>query len=141
MSLTDLPAVNACLNATSAGLLILGYYHIRRGNRQAHRRCMLGALAVSVAFLTCYLVYHAQAPRTVFKHPPWFRPVYLGILLTHTVLAAAIVPLALVTWHRAWREQFAAHKLLARWTWPCWLYVSVTGVVIYLVLYQVFPQR
>jgi uncharacterized membrane protein YozB (DUF420 family) len=140
MTLSSLPAVNACLNTAGAILLGLGYYFIRRGNRQGHQRCMVAAFVVSCLFLACYLTYHVQAPRTVFREPPWFRPIYLVILLSHTVLAAAIVPLALLALYRAWQGQFERHKRLARWTWPVWMYVSVTGVLIYLLLYHIFRQ-
>jgi len=140
MTLSSLPAVNAGLNTASAILLVLGYFFIRRGNRQAHQRCMVAAFAVSCLFLACYLTYHAQMPRTVFREPQWFRPIYLVILLSHTVLAAAIVPLALMTLYRAWNGQFERHQRIARWTWPIWMYVSVTGVLIYFLLYHIFPQ-
>lgn len=146
MTYTDLPLVNACLNATSAVLLLLGWNFIRSGHRDAHRSCMMGALGTSVAFLACYLYYHWRmqqvhgAAHTKFVDPAWFRPIYLTILLTHLVGAIAIVPLVLMTVSRAFKERFEAHKAIARWTLPIWLYVSVTGVVIYLLLYQVFPQ-
>ena len=146
MTIHDLPAVNATLNGLSAVLLALGFFFIKRGNKIAHRNCMISAFCTSVIFLGCYLTYHGylalvlhQGP-TRFLNPPWFRPVYLTILLTHTILAAAIVPLILVTLHRARKQQFEAHKKIARWTWPLWMYVSVTGVVIYLLLYRIFPQ-
>jgi uncharacterized membrane protein YozB (DUF420 family) len=141
MSFSDLPAVNATLNGLSAILLTAGFVFIRRGNRAAHRRCMVTAVIVSTLFLICYLTYHAKAGRTVFRNPEWFRPFYLTLLLTHTVLAVAIVPLVIVTFIRALRERFDAHKKIARWTWPLWLYVSVTGVIIYWLLYIKFPQR
>jgi uncharacterized membrane protein YozB (DUF420 family) len=147
VSLASLPAINACLNGLSAVFLSAGYYFIRRKRQLAHRNCMIAAFITSTLFLACYLSYHGylayhlrQGP-TVFKEPGWFRPVYLGILLTHTVLAAAIVPLALITLQRALRQRFELHKRIARWTWPCWIYVSVTGVLIYLLLYQIFPQK
>ena len=140
MSLTDLPAVNACLNGLSAIFLTAGYVFIRRQNKIAHRNCMLAALVTSTIFLTCYLIYHAYAGRTVFRDPQWFRPYYLALLLTHTVLAVVIVPLILVTVTRALRERFDAHRRIARWTWPLWMYVSVTGVLIYYLLYHRFPQ-
>jgi uncharacterized membrane protein YozB (DUF420 family) len=147
MSLADLPAVNACLNGISAIFLGAGYYFIRRKNRIAHRNCMIAAFVASTIFLACYLTYHGylayylhQGP-TVFRKPPGFRPIYLGILLTHTLLAVVIVPLALITLSRAVRQRFDQHKKIARWTWPCWMYVSVTGVLIYLLLYQIFPQK
>ncbi len=147
MTLADLPVVNAGLNGLSAVLLGVGYWFIRRGNRVSHRKCMLAAFAASALFLACYLTYHSylayhlhRGP-TVFKDPAWFRPIYLVILLTHTVLAAVIVPLALITLARALRERFDRHKIIARWTWPLWMYVSVTGVLIYLLLYRIFPQH
>jgi uncharacterized membrane protein YozB (DUF420 family) len=101
---------------------------------------MIAAFVTSTLFLICYLAYHAKAGRTVFKDPAWFRPWYLTLLLTHTVLAAVIVPLALITLSRALKQRFDRHKAIARWTWPIWMYVSVTGVVIYLLLYKIFPQ-
>ena len=142
MSLTDLPAVNACLNGLSAVFLTTGYVFIRRGNKIAHRNCMVSAFVTSTIFLICYLTYHFTV-RTVtrFEKPEWFRPIYLMILLTHTVLAVVIVPLVLMTLDRALKQRFDLHKKIARWTWPLWMYVSVTGVVIYLLLYQVFPQN
>ncbi len=142
MTAADLPAVNATLNGLSAALLGWGYWHIKRQRPRAHRNCMLAAVGTSTLFLISYLTYHALV-RTVtrFQDPAWFRPIYLLILLTHTVLAMALVPLVGVTLYRALRERFDSHRRIARWTWPVWMYVSVTGVVIYLLLYQVFPQR
>lgn len=140
MQLSDLPALNAALNATSFCCLVAGYVQIRRGRREAHRAFMMGALVASSLFLASYLYYHSHAGRTVFRDPAWFRPVYLVILLTHTVLAVAILPMVLTTvWHAA-RGQFERHKRIARWTWPLWVYVSATGVLIYFLLYQIFPQ-
>ena len=140
------PAVNACLYCISALFLGAGYYFIRRKNQTAHRNCMIAAFAVSTLFLACYLTYHGylayylhRGP-TPFRGPAGFRPIYLGILLTHTLLAMLIVPLALITLHRALRQRFELHRKIARWTWPCWMYVSVTGVVIYYLLYIRFPQ-
>ena len=147
MSITDLPAVNAGLNGLSAVLLSCGYYYIRQKNQTAHRNCMIAALISSALFLCCYITYHGylgyvlhQGP-TVFRNPAWFRPIYLTILLTHTLLAIVIVPLVLMTVRRAQKSRFDAHRRIARWTWPLWMYVSVTGVIIYLLLYQIFPQR
>ena len=140
MNLSDLPAVNACLNSLSAILLAVGYRFIRRKNILAHRNCMIGAFLVSTIFLISYVVYHFKAGRTVFKDPAWFRPIYLTILLTHTILAVAIVPMVLITLSRALKQRFDRHRRIARWTWPLWMYVSVTGVIIYLLLYQIFPQ-
>jgi uncharacterized membrane protein YozB (DUF420 family) len=146
MSIYDLPAVNASLNGVSAVCLTAGFVFIRRNNKLAHRNCMVSAFCVSILFLACYLAYHTylavvlhQGP-TRFLHPAWFRPIYLAILLTHTVLAAVIVPMILITLNRALRERFDAHKSIARWTWPLWMYVSVTGVAVYFLLYQIFPQ-
>ena len=142
MSLTDLPAVNACLNGLSAVFLTTGYVFIRRGNKIAHRNCMVSAFVTSTIFLVCYLTYHFSV-RTItrFREPEWFRPIYLTLLLTHTVLAVVIVPLVLMTLHRAVKQRYDLHKRIARWTWPLWMYVSVTGVVIYLLLYRIFPQH
>ena len=147
MTILDLPAVNATLNGLSAILLSLGYFFIKRGNKIAHRNCMVSAFCVSVVFLICYLTYHTylgvvlhRGP-THFVNPAWFRPIYLTILLTHTILAVTIVPMILMTLNRARLQRFDLHKKIARWTWPLWMYVSVTGVVVYLLLYQIFPQR
>jgi protein SCO1/2/putative membrane protein len=131
-----LPALNAVLNTTAAALLAWGWTLIRRGHREKHRRVMLAAFATSVLFLTSYLVYHAQAGSVRFQKTGPIRTVYLTILLTHTVLAAAVAPLALVTLTRALKGRFESHRAIARWTLPIWLYVSVTGVVVYLMLYR-----
>jgi uncharacterized membrane protein YozB (DUF420 family) len=141
VNFSDLPAVNASLNGLSAVFLLLGFRFIRQKNVPAHRRCMLSAVATSTLFLACYLTYHFKAGRTVFKDPAWFRPIYLTLLLTHTLLAVGIVPMVIITLSRALRQRFDRHKQIARWTWPLWMYVSVTGVLIYFLLYQVFPQR
>jgi len=147
MAFSDLPAVNAFLNGLSAVLLAAGYYFIRKRNKIAHRNCMVSAFVASVLFLICYISYHGYMAAvlhkgpTVFKDPAWFRPIYLTILLTHTALAAVIVPLVLITLNRAVQQRFELHKRIARWTWPLWMYVSVTGVVIYFVLYIKFPQK
>ena len=141
MNLSDLPAVNASLNCLSAILLSAGYYFIRRKNQAAHRNCMVAAVCTSTLFLISYLVYHSQAGRTVFREPQWFRPIYLTILLTHTVLAVVIVPMVLVTLSRAIQGRFELHRKVACWTWLLWMYVSTTGVLIYLLLCQIFPQK
>jgi uncharacterized membrane protein YozB (DUF420 family) len=133
---SDLPALNAGLNSLATVLLLAGYRQIRRRNIAAHRACMVAAFCVSTLFLISYLVYHAQVGSVPFRRHGWIRPVYFTILITHIVLAAAIVPLALVTLWRAWRERFDRHRAIARWTLPLWLYVSVTGVVIYVMLYR-----
>lgn len=140
MTVQDLPAVNACLNGLSTVFLTVGFVMIRRKNVPAHRACMVCALISSVVFLTCYVIYHAQVGHTSFRDPAWFRPIYLVFLASHVLLAVAIVPMVLVTVYRAARGRFDKHKRIARWTWPLWMYVSVTGVVIYLLLYKIFPQ-
>lgn len=131
-----LPTVNAALNATAAILLITGYILIRQGRKEAHRKVMLAAFATSVLFLISYLVYHFQVGSVRFQKQGTIRTVYLSILLTHTVLAAAVPPLAIVTLRRAWRGQVALHRRIARITLPVWLYVSITGVVVYWMLYR-----
>ena len=146
MTYTDLPLINACLNTTCTVLLVLGWVYIRAGRKVAHRNCMIAALCTSTLFLACYLYYHYQMQQqqgtahTKFVDPAWFRPIYLTILFTHLIGAFAIVPLVLMTVSRAAKERFEAHKAIARWTLPIWLYVSVTGVVIYFLLYRIFPQ-
>lgn len=132
----SLPAVNASLNALAAVLLVTGYALIRRRRWIAHRNVMTAALVCSVLFLASYLIYHAQVGSVRFPGTGTPRAVYLGILLTHTVLAAAVPFLAGVTVVRAWRKRYPQHKKLARWTLPIWLYVSVTGVVVYWMLYR-----
>jgi uncharacterized membrane protein YozB (DUF420 family) len=141
VSIHDLPAVNASLNGLSAFFLTAGFVFIRQKNKIAHRNCMIAAFCTSVIFLGCYLTYHLSVQTvTHFRNPEWFRPVYLAILLTHTVLAVVIVPMILITLNRARLQRFELHKKIARWTWPLWMYVSVTGVAVYLLLYQIFPQ-
>jgi len=133
-----LPTVNATLNGISAVLLSLGYVFIRRKKPHIHKRFMVAAFAVSVLFFISYVTYHASAGSTHFTGQGWIRPVYFTILITHILLAAAIVPLAIITLVRALRRKFHNHKRIARWTLPIWFYVSVTGVVVYLLLYH-FP--
>jgi len=141
MSTRDLPALNALLNFTAFLLLVIGRRFIRAGNRAAHQRTMLSALAVSTTFLASYLTYHALWGSTRFPESLGaLRAVYLGILLSHTILAVVNLPLIILTVVRAARGQFAAHRKIARIAWPVWMYVSVTGVVIYLLLYQVAPR-
>jgi uncharacterized membrane protein YozB (DUF420 family) len=130
-----LPALNAILNSTSAVLLVVGYVMIRAKKVAAHKTCMVSAFLVSTLFLISYLVYHSQAGSVAYTGTGWLRGVYFTILITHILLAAAILPLALITLYRAWKEQFDRHARIARWTLPIWLYVSVTGVAIYLMLY------
>jgi uncharacterized membrane protein YozB (DUF420 family) len=141
MNYSELPHLNAFLNATSGVLLITGYFFIRRRQITAHRACMIGALCVSTLFLASYLVYHFNHGSTKFTGQGLVRPLYFTILGTHTVLAVVIVPLILLTLRRAWRGEFARHTRIARWTFPLWLYVSITGVIVYLMLYQLYPAR
>ena len=142
MSISDLPAVNASLNGLSAVFLAAGFIFIRRKNIPAHRRCMLSAFATSAVFLACYLTYHFSVRAvTRFSGQGWVRPFYFVLLISHIVLAMVILPLAIVTLTRGLRERFDAHRKIARWTWPLWMYVSVTGVLVYLMLYQLYPAR
>lgn len=146
MQLQDLPLINAILNSCSALLLLAGYAAIKRDQKERHKRCMVSALITSTLFLTCYVIYHVGMQRvygsahTRFVDPAWFRPWYLALLASHLLLAIAIVPMVLMTVYHAIRGNFERHRKIARWTWPCWMYVSVTGVVIYLLLYRIFPQ-
>jgi putative membrane protein len=135
MGIQDLPALNASLNALAAVFLTAGYVLIRKGHGEAHKRCMLAALATSSLFLISYVVYHANVGSRPYGGQGAVRLVYFAILITHVVLAAAVVPLALVTANRGLKNRLDAHVGIARWTLPIWLYVSVTGVVIYLMLY------
>jgi uncharacterized membrane protein YozB (DUF420 family) len=136
MSVTDLPAVNATLNAISGILLLIAYAHIRARRIQQHRRFMIAAFATSSLFLVCYLVYHAQVGSVPFTRQGFVRPLYFTILITHVTLAATVVPLALVTLSRGLKAQYPQHRRIARWTFPVWMYVSVTGVLVYVLLYQ-----
>jgi putative membrane protein len=136
MDLRQLPTLNACLNTLAALLLIRGWILIRRRDLEAHKRTMIAAFATSVLFLVSYLVYHYNVGSVRFQKTGAIRAVYLTILLTHTVLAAAVAPMAIVTLYRAWKGNFEKHRKLARITLPIWLYVSVTGVVVYLMLYH-----
>jgi len=138
IEISDLPAINATLNAISAALLTTGYLLIRRGQITLHKRCMIAALVSSTLFLTSYVIYHLHTGSRPFGGTGAIRAIYFAILLTHVVLAAVIVPLALITATRGLRSQFDRHVRIARWTLPLWLYVSVTGVVIYLMLYQLY---
>ena len=146
MQLQDLPLINAILNSCSALLLLAGYVAIKRDQKERHKRCMVSALITSTLFLTCYVIYHVGMQRvygsahTRFVDPAWFRPWYLALLASHLLLAISIVPMVLMTVYHAIRGNFEKHRKIARWTWPFWMYVSVTGVVIYLLLYRIFPQ-
>jgi uncharacterized membrane protein YozB (DUF420 family) len=136
VSVHDLPALNATLNAISAILLVIAYRFIRRGERLAHKRTMLAAFSVSVVFLISYLVYHAQVGSVRYPGTGAMHALYLTILATHTVLAAAVPVLAIITLRRALKGNFPRHRAIAKWTLPIWLYVSVTGVVVYFMLYR-----
>jgi uncharacterized membrane protein YozB (DUF420 family) len=147
MTFQDLPAVNGSLNGLSALFLAAGYYFIRAKNVPMHRNCMIAAFATSTIFLACYITYHAyrvyalHVGPTRFMDPVWFRPIYLTILTTHTILAVIIVPMVIMTLSRGLRARYDAHRRIARWTWPLWMYVSVTGVLIYYLLYIKYPQH
>jgi len=141
ITLSDFPTIDATLNATSALLLALGYLSIRRKNVRAHKTFMLSAFASSTVFLVCYLWYHAHHGVTHFKLGGPVRIFYFSLLGTHTVLAAVIVPLVLTTLNRALRGRFDRHRKIARWTLPIWMYVSITGVVVYWMLYQLPGAR
>ncbi len=134
-------ALNASLNGLSAVLLAGGYLAIRSGKRETHKRFMISAFVVSCAFLVSYLLYHYRVGSVRFTGDGWIRPIYFAILISHTILAVAIVPLILVTLRRAWTQRFDKHRVIARWTLPLWFYVSVTGVIVYVLLYQVYPPR
>ena len=139
MNNSVLPHLNASLNALSCVLLLTGFYFIYRRNINAHLACMVAALCTSALFLVSYVVYHYNYGSVRFAGQGAVRTVYFAILITHVVLAAAIVPLVLLTVGRAWRGEFGRHRRIARWTFPLWLYVSVTGVVIYVMLYRLYP--
>ena len=136
VALSTWPLLNACLNGTSALLIGSGFVAIRRRRIAVHKACMLAACTTSVLFLVSYLLYHHQVGSTAFTGQGAIRVVYFTVLISHTILAVVIVPLVIMTVYRAWREQWPRHRRLARWTLPLWLYVSVTGVVIYIMLYQ-----
>lgn len=136
-----LPHLNALLNTTSALLLLAGFRFIRLGRIQAHRNCQVTAVVTSTLFLISYLTYHYYHGATRFAGQGLVRPVYFAILITHTILAVVIVPLIIVTLYRAARRDFLRHRRIARWTLPLWLYVSVTGVIVYLMLYQIYPSH
>jgi putative membrane protein len=136
MSVTDLPALNATLNTISTVLLITGWVFIRRGDRRKHKACMIAALITSGLFLTSYVIYHAQVGSVPFRRTGWIRTVYFSVLIPHVILAAAVVPPILITVSRGLSAKYDKHRRIARWTLPIWLYVSVTGVIVYLMLYQ-----
>jgi putative membrane protein len=131
-------ALNASLNGVSAVLLAAGYAAIRNGKIAVHKAFMISAFVVSSVFLASYLIYHYRVGHVVFHGQGWIRPVYFTLLTTHTVLAVVIVPMILVTLRRAWLKKFDRHRAIARWTLPLWFYVSVTGVIVYLMVYQIY---
>ncbi len=136
MTFSDLPGVNAILNSTAAVLLLTGFILIRNGKREAHRKVMTSAFGVSVVFLISYLIYHSQVGSVPFQKQGTIRTIYFTILITHTILAAIVPVLAIITLRHAWKGRFEKHRRIAKWTLPIWLYVSVTGVVVYWMLYR-----
>ncbi len=139
--MNQLPLINASLNGLSAILLVAGLIHIKAGRREAHRKCMVSAFVTSCVFLVLYLIhkYLLRSVHTPFKGPEVLRPWYYAMLFSHILLAAAVPVLALITLRRAGAGDLERHKKIARWTWPIWMYVSITGVLVYLVLYQIWP--
>ena len=136
-----LPTLNAILNATSGILIIIGYVMIRRGKINAHRACMIGAVTASIIFLISYLIYHFNVGATRFAGTGWSRPFYFTVLVSHTILAVMLAPVVVVTLRRALKGDFKRHRKIARWTFPMWIYVSITGVIVYFMLYHWFPSR
>ena len=136
--ISTLPSVNATLNAAAGLLLGAGFLFIRNGNVRAHRFCMISAFLVSMAFLSSYLVYHYHVGDVGFRGTGWIRPAYFSMLTSHVILAITIVPLAIITIIRALRGRYISHRRIARWTWPLWMYVSVTGVLVYVMVYQIY---
>src|SRR5262252_902940 len=134
-------ALNATLNGTSAVLLATGYAAIRSGKMELHKKLMLSAFSVSCVFLVSYLIYHYRVGHVAFQGQGWIRPVYFVLLSTHTLLAIVIVPMIVITLRRAWLARFDKHRIIARWTLPLWFYVSVTGVIVYLMVYQIYAPR
>lgn len=141
MSVYDLPLLNALLNATCAVLLVIGRSKIKSDQREAHKKLMIAAFTVSVLFLISYLTYHYHVGSVGFKGQGWSRYLYFTVLISHSILAAAVPVLAIMTLSRGLRSRFSAHVKIARYTYPIWLYVSVTGVMIYLMLYHIWPSR
>lgn len=134
------PALNASLNGTSAVLLLTGRVLIAKGRETAHRRCMIAAVAASALFLCCYLFFHFKVGNILFLGQGWARPVYFAILISHVTLAIVIVPMAVITLNRGLKARYDKHRAIARWTWPLWMYVSITGVIVYFMLYQWYPH-
>ena len=140
MAVSDLPALNAFLNGLAGVLLVMGFVNVKRGNVELHRKFMLSAFGVSVLFLISYTTYHFNQIATPFTGEGAVRYVYFFILITHIILAAALLPLVIITLRRGLKDHRPAHRKIARWTFPIWLYVSVTGVAVYLMLYQFYPS-
>lgn len=140
MSFTDLPLLNALLNATCATLLVMARGKIKRNEREQHKQLMIAAFSISVLFLISYLVYHSQVGSVGFKGEGWSRPVYFSVLISHSILAAAVPFLAVITLMRGLKSRFKQHAAIAKYTYPIWLYVSVTGVLIYVMLYHIWPS-
>jgi len=136
VKLTDLPALNATLNSITAILLVYGFILIKRKEIQKHKRVMLSALATSILFLTSYLIYHFNVGSVPYPHHDWTRPLYFTILIPHTILATVMTPFIIIAVWRAMHEDYEKHKKIVRWVWPVWMFVSVTGVIVYLMLYQ-----
>ena len=134
------PALNATLNGTSAALLLTGRVLIAKRRIVAHRICMIAAVVTSALFLACYLFFHYKVGNVLFLGQGWARPVYFTILISHVTLAMVIVPMAIVTLTRGLGGRYAQHRAIARWTWPLWMYVSITGVLVYFMLYRWFPH-
>lgn len=135
-------ALNATLNGTSAVLLAAGYTAIRSGKIQVHKKFMISALVASCAFLVSYVIYHVRIHQVIhFQGQGWIRPIYFAILISHTILAVVIVPLIIITVRRAWLERFDKHQIIARWTLPLWFYVSITGVIVYFMVYQIYAPH
>ena len=141
MTVHTLPAINASLNALSGVLLVIGYALMKARKIELHRRVMIAAFITSSLFLVCYIVYHAQVGSVSFTRQGFVRPLYFSILITHVTLAAVVLPLAIVTLTRGLKGRYPKHRAVARWTFPIWLYVSVTGVLVYLMLYQLYPAN
>ena len=136
MTISQLPALNALLNSLSAILLLIGFVLIKQGRRVAHMRVMLAAVCTSAAFLTSYLIYHYHVGNVLYPFHDWTRPIYFLVLIPHVILATLMVPFILALLWFAYRKRFDRHRMLARWVWPVWIYVSVTGVIVYLMLYR-----
>lgn len=140
-SIYSLAPLNAILNTSAAVLLLAGFYFIKHKRVRAHRACMISAVCVSAAFLTSYLIFHYEVGDILFTGQGWIRALYFSILIPHVTLAIVIVPLALTTLYFGLRSRFASHRRIARWTWPLWMFVSVSGVVVYLMLYQLYTPN